>query len=283
MTILSIGAPLGHESFATVKRKRLVEFLSPHIRCAMTIQSRLATADTPFLELARAGHLEHPVAFIGDGGRLIQCAERFVGVIESAGMSVSRLRIEASTIAEQTTIEEALARALGLGGEPVGSSLALGLGNPPEVALHVIPLQDSLLSAMWLDARALVIAEPRAEIAPGTAWLRQAFGLTEAEVTVALLVATEPAGLGKVAQTLGISVSTVKTHLQRIFEKTDTHRQADLVRLIVGASREPGCPRLSPKRSVRGYPPSANDRRRARITEAAGASTAAPRGRSADT
>jgi FixJ family two-component response regulator len=44
----------------------------------------------------------------------------------------------------------------------------------------------------------------------------------------------EIGGLPKVARTLGISETTVKTHLHRVFAKTGTDRQADLVRLVAG-------------------------------------------------
>jgi len=37
----------------------------------------------------------------------------------------------------------------------------------------------------------------------------------------------------EVAQLLGISVATARTHLQRLFEKTKTSRQADLVRVVM--------------------------------------------------
>jgi len=33
---------------------------------------------------------------------------------------------------------------------------------------------------------------------------------------------------------LGLSVPTVKTHLRRLFEKTGTKRQADLIKLVAG-------------------------------------------------
>jgi Bacterial regulatory proteins, luxR family len=33
---------------------------------------------------------------------------------------------------------------------------------------------------------------------------------------------------------LGVSETTVKTHLQHVFEKTGTQRQADLVKLVAG-------------------------------------------------
>ena len=41
-------------------------------------------------------------------------------------------------------------------------------------------------------------------------------------------------GVPEVARMLGISEATVKTHLQRVFGKTDTARQADLVKLVAG-------------------------------------------------
>jgi DNA-binding CsgD family transcriptional regulator len=36
-----------------------------------------------------------------------------------------------------------------------------------------------------------------------------------------------------VAEELAVSLPTVRTHLRRVFDKTGTHRQADLVRLIL--------------------------------------------------
>jgi DNA-binding CsgD family transcriptional regulator len=38
----------------------------------------------------------------------------------------------------------------------------------------------------------------------------------------------------EVAPVLGISETTVKTHLQRVFEKTGTNRQAHLIKLVTG-------------------------------------------------
>jgi DNA-binding CsgD family transcriptional regulator len=41
-------------------------------------------------------------------------------------------------------------------------------------------------------------------------------------------------GVAAVASMLGASRSTVKTHLEHLFEKTGTSRQAALVKLIAG-------------------------------------------------
>jgi DNA-binding CsgD family transcriptional regulator len=78
------------------------------------------------------------------------------------------------------------------------------------------------------------------------AMLRELFGLTEAESRVAeayLRVDT----VKDVAQQLGVSANTVKTHLASVYLKTGCTRQAQLVRLLMSlseASDEPGPARL---------------------------------------
>ncbi len=47
-----------------------------------------------------------------------------------------------------------------------------------------------------------------------------------------LLAIVEVGGVSNVADALGVADSTVKTHLGRVFEKTGTTRQADLVKLV---------------------------------------------------
>jgi DNA-binding CsgD family transcriptional regulator len=54
---------------------------------------------------------------------------------------------------------------------------------------------------------------------------------TELRVLLAIVQVGSPAGA---AETLGVAESTVKTHLHRLFAKTGTKRQADLVKLVAG-------------------------------------------------
>ena len=39
--------------------------------------------------------------------------------------------------------------------------------------------------------------------------------------------------LRRAADRLGVAVHTVRTHLRLVFEKTNTHRQAELVRILL--------------------------------------------------
>lgn len=62
------------------------------------------------------------------------------------------------------------------------------------------------------------------------------FRLTPSEVRV-LDAVLKVSGVPKMAETLGISEATVKTHLQNIFGKTGVRRQADLIKLIAADAR----------------------------------------------
>ena len=62
--------------------------------------------------------------------------------------------------------------------------------------------------------------------------LRELFGLSAAEARVAMAL-VEGRTPREAAQGLGLSFYTVRSHLVRIFDKTGTSRQAELVRLIM--------------------------------------------------
>jgi len=65
--------------------------------------------------------------------------------------------------------------------------------------------------------------------------LQRLFQLTCAEARIAALVVNGK-HIDEIAETLGISFNTVRTHLHHVFEKTCVERQADLIHLLVRAS-----------------------------------------------
>ena len=75
----------------------------------------------------------------------------------------------------------------------------------------------------------MLIIDPEHEPEPAAALLRRLYGLTNTEAEVALRI-VRGADLKQISDELSVSVTTVRTHLQHIFDKTDTHRQAELVR-----------------------------------------------------
>lgn len=65
--------------------------------------------------------------------------------------------------------------------------------------------------------------------------IAKAYKLTASELRV-LLAIVDVGGVPEVAAALGVAESTIKTHVARLFEKTGTCRQADLVKLVAGFS-----------------------------------------------
>lgn len=67
---------------------------------------------------------------------------------------------------------------------------------------------------------------------PDAETIQRLFGLTQGESRLAALL-VRGLCLEEAASALGLTVATTRTRLKAIFEKTDTHRQAELVRLVL--------------------------------------------------
>jgi DNA-binding CsgD family transcriptional regulator len=101
-------------------------------------------------------------------------------------------------------------------------------------ALNIVPLQQQW-AGLGDKAQAVLVTVQREKTLADLArsGLRKTYGLIEAELR--LLYALSSGGaLPEVARRLGIGHTTARTHLQHIFDKTQTHRQAELLALVRG-------------------------------------------------
>ena len=114
----------------------------------------------------------------------------------------------------------------------VAGELALPLeadGTPPQqLVLRTMSAGDDAHAGCWLLAT--IEALP---LAQGDA-LRRRFKFTRTQVRLAELLC---AGMRPVhaAQTLGVKISTIRTHVGQMYEKTGTHSQAQLMALLSAA------------------------------------------------
>jgi DNA-binding CsgD family transcriptional regulator len=71
---------------------------------------------------------------------------------------------------------------------------------------------------------------------PSAQALQSRFGLTRAEARVVRRLA-EGRSIKRIAEELDVSLETARTHAKRAMQKTDTHRQAELVSLVLHGER----------------------------------------------
>ncbi|HYE34791.1 helix-turn-helix transcriptional regulator [Methylocaldum sp.] len=115
-----------------------------------------------------------------------------------------------------------------------GHSIALPDRAGAGLVATVLPLnrgKRQSISKPFTGAAAIFVQDPAVlPLFPGEAFAKL-YGLTGGELRVALAMAPG-LQLEEIADMLGIGLQTVKTHLQHIFQKTNTSRQADLVALM---------------------------------------------------
>ncbi len=108
-------------------------------------------------------------------------------------------------------------------------------GKRPYV-IHVLPLHCAGTDETLRQATALMlIIDPEHKPDAPVELLRRLYGLTNTEAQVAVRIG-RGADLKQISDELVVSSTTVRTHLQHIFDKTDTHRQAELVQHLLAVS-----------------------------------------------
>jgi DNA-binding CsgD family transcriptional regulator len=143
-------------------------------------------------------------------------------------------QLRAGTLAQTTLLHELIGRYARHNGEKPHATDA-NYHWVGRLMLQFAPV-SAPLAAQLNDARlvSIFVVDPDSVSDPTPQQLQLQFGLTPAEAELACEIA-KGEGLIACAKALQISRATASTHLQRIFEKTGTKRQAQLVRVILGA------------------------------------------------
>ncbi len=117
-----------------------------------------------------------------------------------------------------------------------GVAVPIVARNGERYVAHVLPLTSGArrqAGASYRAAAALFVHKAALETPSPPQAIAEAYGLTAMELRV-LLAIVEVGGVPEVAEALGVAESTIRTHLGRIFSKTNSSRQADLVKLVAG-------------------------------------------------
>jgi DNA-binding CsgD family transcriptional regulator len=216
-----------------------MQSLAPHVATALRLRRRLDAAD-----LSAAGawaaleHLRTGVMIVDAAGSVVFANETAAGLFRDGYFRLDRDGLGVPDAAACAALRRMIADCVAP--EPKhgnGNAVDLRAGDrlaplrvvgvpfrPQRLGLHVVQRIEPFAL--------LLISNPQQEWATRKEQLRNRFGLTCAEANLAVEIARGD-GRKAAAARLGIAVTTARTHLTHIFEKTGVRRQAELVRLVL--------------------------------------------------
>jgi DNA-binding CsgD family transcriptional regulator len=226
------------------RMRRRFELITPHVRRAMLIGQVIDLHRVEAAALADSlDELASSLFIVDSNGRIIHAnasAHRLIAeasLLRAPNGRIAALDLQSRTLLDVFTAAKAGDAAVG----KKGIALPLTARTGERYVAHVLPLTSgarrkagvsyAATAAMFIRKAALDLPSPPEALA-------SQFKLTPAEVRV-LFAIVEIGGVPEVAPVLGIADQTVKSHLHHIYEKTETKRQADLVKLVASYSARP--------------------------------------------
>jgi DNA-binding CsgD family transcriptional regulator/PAS domain-containing protein len=235
----------GALSLAEPAQRQRLQLLAPHLVRAAEVMHRLrdakarATGALGALEGVGCG-----VVILGERGDVSftnPAARRIFA--DDDGIKL-RGRLFAADPRAQRALEAAIADCLRPHPEPHDCSRGLRVprrSKRPDYVVQVTSLatRTDLRASGEPGAAIVFISDPDWELSLDEALLRRTYALTPAEARLAQLLLNGHT-LASAARRLKIGQTTAKTQLQHIFRKTGTHRQAELVKLLLSLAATPG-------------------------------------------
>jgi DNA-binding CsgD family transcriptional regulator/PAS domain-containing protein len=250
---LEVGSMLGSAVYSdaglycaiSVQRRRRFEEpsialhrrLAPHLARAVQLNARLSALSQRSKVCSDTLDQLPQGAIVVDGDARVvfanREAERLAGPLGCLRIEAGRLRARSASLSAE--LEALIATCETPCEHQAGGTLSLRCEfDACAVSALVLPLRSEMPAFPLSPRPAAVVFVSKASQSPAplAPELRRRFGLSGAEAALALEIISGD-GLQASADRLGVSLSTARTHLARIFEKTGARRQAQLVRLLV--------------------------------------------------
>ncbi len=171
---------------------------------------------------------------LDEHGRVSQLTKAAEAIIrQDDGLRITNRSLRCVQPAQDDRILSLISHAIG----PHPASGAIRVARPRSrspIIVSIFPLPKVRRSLAPFEAAALVhLIDPQKRPRDTRALYRQAFGLSDRETELAALIMSGHSP-ESAAAVLDIAVPTVRLHLRRLFQKTETGRQSELVRLLGG-------------------------------------------------
>ncbi len=228
------------QGVADDEMRRRMRVIAPHVRRAVLIGSTMEH------KAAEVAAFADTLDGVSAGMFLVDACGRMVHANASGRTMLDQRSVLRAGSGKVAAIEaeanQELNRVVALAG---GGDAAVGIKgivvpltarDGERYVAHALPLTSGERRRTGAGYAAVAALFVRKAVPEGPApceAIAKLYKLTPSELRV-LLAVVQRGGVVEVADALGISEATVKTHLHRLFAKTDTRRQADLVKLVAG-------------------------------------------------
>jgi DNA-binding CsgD family transcriptional regulator len=223
-----------HQSMAPIDEDQLEVFrvLAPHMRRAVRISNLLETRSIVAASLEATLDALGSAVLLVDGNLTVVYANQSAAEMLRTGDPIvsNRGRLDVPRELARGQLERSV-RTVSLRGQATGpaSGIPVRRRDGSGAIVHVLPLRPSAEIRPARAIAAVFVAEPDAPLNLPLEGIQALYDLRPAEVRVFELIAAGSSARG-VADALGISHNTAKTHTLRLFDKLGVHTRAELVR-----------------------------------------------------
>ena len=238
VSVISINRTERQDAFGN-EEAALLRALMPHLQRGLQLHRRLLSSEALSNDLAALVDFgTHAVILVNAAGRITfvnRAASRLMASRD--GLTMDAEQLCAARAGDTTRLRTLVAAAVRTSnGDGLGAGGTLAVGRPSgrrPLAVLVCPMSRQRTRFFGVEAAALVfVTDPEQVALPDQEMLRALFGLTPAEAMLTRHLA-DGCSLTEAAARLGLRRKTVRSRLKMIFEKTNTHGQAEPVRLVL--------------------------------------------------
>jgi DNA-binding CsgD family transcriptional regulator len=222
------------------RARRQMRLIAPHIRRAVLIGRMFefkAAEVATFVDTLNG--LSTGMYLVDAEARLIHANAAGSAILAASDILTS---VGGRLVARDTRVQRTLRDIFSTAGQGDAALGAKGIAVPligkngERYVAHALPLTSGARRRAGIDhfATAALFVRRAALMTSSTSQvIGETFRLTPTELRV-LLAIVEVGGIPEVATAFGVADTTVRTHVNRLFEKTGAKRQADLVKLVAG-------------------------------------------------
>jgi len=238
-SMLSIRTDAAY-GMADDEMRRRVALLVPHVHRAVSIgrlfDQRKATEEALTQTL---DHVEAAVFMVGSDGVIVFANEPAKTMMADGKLVQQKGKTLQAAAGEANRVLRDVFASAEKGDASVGVrgvAVPLTDGSQEQWFAHVLPLTSGHRKQAGLAhaaVAAVFIRKTAPDAPPPLESIAKLYKLTAGEVRV-LDAVLKVTGIKAMAEMLGISQATVRTHLHNVFRKTGTARQSELVKLVAG-------------------------------------------------